>query len=111
MKLSQTIKTIEENSEYLSSFVEICNLLANERRAKIVYALASKEYTAGQIGQLINVSQSASSQHIKALKLANALIMRRHGSTLYYSTSPDYLRKIVSSANIFNTDSVQNSKM
>lgn len=59
--------------------------MANERRLMILCHLAQGEKSVGQLEQLINLSQSALSQHLARLRRDKLVLTRRAAQTIYYS--------------------------
>jgi DNA-binding transcriptional ArsR family regulator len=76
------IKNIESNAEVA---VNLLKALSNERRLMIVCALYSGEKCVGELENIINLSQSALSQHLARLRKDGIVNTRRSAQTIYYS--------------------------
>jgi DNA-binding transcriptional ArsR family regulator len=63
----------------------LLKLLGNEKRLLIVCFLAVRgEMTAGEIVDVVNLSQSALSQHLARLRAGGLVAFRRTSQTLHY---------------------------
>lgn len=76
------IKTIEDNIDVA---VALLKALSNERRLVIVCALHGGEKSVGALEQIVNLSQSALSQHLARLRRDGLVNTRREAQTIYYS--------------------------
>ncbi len=61
--------------------------MSNERRLMILSHLMEGEKSVGQLNGLIDISQSALSQHLARLRRANLVATRREDQSIYYSLS------------------------
>jgi len=62
--------------------------LANERRLLILCLLTRGEHSVGEINALLDLSQSALSQHLALLRRQQLVQTRREAQTIYYSLVP-----------------------
>lgn len=62
--------------------------LANEKRLQVLCLLAESERSVGEINDLLDLSQSALSQHLAVLREENLVRTRRVAQTIYYSLAP-----------------------
>lgn len=63
-------------------------LLANEKRLLVLCHLAQAgETSVGALGEVVDLSQSALSQHLSLLRADGLVATRRDGQTLYYRIS------------------------
>jgi DNA-binding transcriptional ArsR family regulator len=58
--------------------------MANERRLTILCHLAGGERSVGSIEAVLDLSQSALSQHLARLRADKLVLTRREGQTIYY---------------------------
>jgi DNA-binding transcriptional ArsR family regulator len=64
--------------------------LANDRRLLILCHLSENEKSVGELERLVDLSQSALSQHLARLRRDNLVQTRREAQTIYYSiASPE----------------------
>ena len=61
--------------------------LANDRRLLILCHLSESEKSVGQLERLVDLSQSALSQHLARLRRDSLVKTRRDAQTIYYSIS------------------------
>lgn len=64
-------------------------VLADPTRQAILEQLRAQPLAVGEIAQNLEVSHSAVSQHLKALRLAKLVREHREGTRHYYSLDPD----------------------
>jgi len=60
----------------------------NEKRLQILCLLADGERSVGEINDLLDLSQSALSQHLAVLREENLVKTRREAQTIFYSLMP-----------------------
>ena len=77
----------------LSSASRVARLLkamSNDRRLRILCYLSERERSVGELCELIEIGQSALSQHLAKLRGDNIVKTRREAQTVYYSiASPE----------------------
>ncbi|MFX1404124.1 MAG: ArsR/SmtB family transcription factor [Promethearchaeota archaeon] len=64
---------------------EICKVLANPKRIRIIHILKDTEKTVTEISQELGITQSNTSQHLMKMKAKGVLKSRRDGREIYYS--------------------------
>ena len=74
--------------EHASSAAQLLKALANEKRLMILCLLAEGEHSVGEINALLDLSQSALSQHLAVLREEALVNTRREAQTIYYSLVP-----------------------
>ncbi|WP_326539062.1 ArsR/SmtB family transcription factor [Pseudorhodoferax sp.] len=62
--------------------------LANERRLQVLCLLAGGERSVGDLNGLLDLSQSALSQHLAVLREEGLVQTRREAQTIHYSLAP-----------------------
>ena len=75
----------------LSDFFKV---LGDSTRAKIMWALDEHELCVCDLAALLNMTKSAISHQLRALRDANLVINRRDGKNIYYALADDHLRQI-----------------
>ncbi len=86
------IKTIEGNA---AAAVDLLKALSNKSRLMIVCALYSGEKSVGELEKVINLSQSALSQHLARLRRDGIVNTRRAAQTIYYSLNGKSAEKVL----------------
>lgn len=69
--------------------------MSNERRLLILCSLAEGELSVGQMEQIVDLSQSALSQHLARLRHDGLVSTRRDAQTIYYSLKGDEARSVI----------------
>ena len=82
----------EESELYdLSDFFKV---LGDSTRSKIMWALDEHELCVCDLAALLNMTKSAISHQLRALRDANLVINRRDGKNIYYALADDHVRQI-----------------
>jgi DNA-binding transcriptional ArsR family regulator len=76
------IQELTSKSEEASDFLL---LLANAQRLRILCALREGERSVTSLGDVVDLSQSALSQHLARLRQSGVVSTRRDAQTIYYS--------------------------
>ena len=76
------VNEVEQNIEVA---VNLLKALSNERRLKIICALYKGEKSVGELEEIVELSQSALSQHLARLRRDGLVDTRRDAQTIYYS--------------------------
>lgn len=70
----------------LATLADLLNAAGNLQRLKIIYLLhAHKEMCVCDLAEVLELTDSAVSQHLRRLKDKNIVKSRRQGQTIYYS--------------------------
>ncbi len=64
---------------------EMCSALADPRRLQILYVLAKQDLTVSQLTQMLGISQSTTSRHLKILRSRGLVRATRKGQSVVYS--------------------------
>ena len=67
---------------------QLLKALANERRLQVLCLLAGGERSVGDINEMLDLSQSALSQHLAVLREEGLVATRREAQTIHYSLAP-----------------------
>ena len=73
-----------ENSAIDSGY-KILKAMGNIKRLQILYALRHMEKSVGELEKIVNLSQSALSQHLAVLRNSGLVKTRRQAQTIFYS--------------------------
>lgn len=89
----------KENTDhlYITELTTFFKALSDPTRLKIVYYLQSADHPrcVGAISKHINVSQSATSQHLRILRQSNLVASRRRGYHIHYEINHDQMEKLI----------------
>jgi ArsR family transcriptional regulator, virulence genes transcriptional regulator len=94
MALSKAdLKKLKANAPGVAALLRA---LGNERRLLILCTLiSSKECTAGQLAEAVELSPSAASQHLARMKEEGLVASRREAQTIYYSIADPNLGRVI----------------
>ncbi len=73
---------------HASDAAQLLKALANEKRLMILCLLAEGERSVGELNAMLNLSQSALSQHLALLREEGLVRTRREAQTIHYSLTP-----------------------
>ncbi len=90
--------TIFENHQSLKRVTTLLKAVANEKRLKILCVLSNGEKSVGTLETLIDLSQSALSQHLARLRRDEIVETRRDAQTIYYSIADQNVINLVEHA-------------
>ena len=90
------VKKSMPEEEVLYDLAEFFKVFGDSTRIKILYVLLQSEMCVCDIGQLLNVSQSAVSHQLRLLKQMQLVKYRRDGKTIFYSLSDGHIKTILS---------------
>ena len=83
------------DEELLYDLADFFKLFADSSRIRILYVLFECELCVCDIAQLLSLTQSAVSHHLRNLKQAKLVKSRREGKTVFYSLSDNHVRAII----------------
>ena len=79
---------LEAMQAHAGDAARLLKALANERRLQVLCLLVAGERSAGELNELLELSQSAMSQHLAVLREEDLVRTRREAQTIYYSLVP-----------------------
>jgi|HubBroStandDraft_1064217.scaffolds.fasta_scaffold00053_17 DNA-binding transcriptional ArsR family regulator len=74
-----------DNALALRRASRLLQLMGNERRLIVLYSLAERELSVGELAERVGLSQSALSQHLAKLRRDGLVRTRRHRQTIFYA--------------------------
>lgn len=81
---------VKEQKELLKKKSDLFSLLGNEVRLSIVYLLVNHEkLCVCDLSDILDISQSATSQHLRKLKDGKVIDNIRDGATIFYFINDD----------------------
>ncbi len=81
--------------EILYDLADLFRIFADSTRIKILYVLYESEMCVCDIAQLLDMTQSAISHQLRALKQSKLVKYRREGKTVFYSLADDHVVTIL----------------
>ena len=91
----------EEDITALSDFFKV---MGDGTRLKILIALINGEFCVSELADVLNMSQSAVSHQLKALRNAKLIRSRRDGRMIYYALDDDHIKDILDESMIHVLD-------
>lgn len=86
---------MERMRENASQAAQLLKALANENRLLILCYLDGKELSVSELNQMLDLSQSALSQHLAVLRRDGLVKTRRESQTIYYSLAGDTASRVI----------------
>ncbi len=90
----QVQKNLPEETE-LYDLAELYKVFGDCTRIRILYVLFESEMCVCDMAQLLQMSQSAISHHLRILKQAKLVAYRREGKTIIYALADEHVRHIL----------------
>lgn len=82
--------------EHAGEAARLLKALANERRLQVLCLLAGGERSVGELNELLDLSQSALSQHLAVLREEGVVRTRRDAQAVFYSLTPGPAARVMS---------------
>ena len=83
------------DEERLYDLAELFKVFGDTTRIRILYVLFESEMCVCDIAEILNMTQSAISHQLRALKQARLVRNRRAGKQIYYFLADDHVRTII----------------
>lgn len=93
----ELVKKVRKEMPKDEEFYELADLykmFADSTRVRILWALSNVELCVCDIALLLNMTKSAISHQLRALRLANLVKYVKRGKEVYYSLADDHVRDI-----------------
>ncbi|KAF1710733.1 ArsR/SmtB family transcription factor [Pseudoxanthomonas sacheonensis] len=85
----------ERMREHAGDAAQLLKALANEKRLMILCLLVEAERSVGELNALLELSQSALSQHLAVLRDDGLVRTRREAQSIVYSIAPGPAQRIL----------------
>lgn len=73
----------------------LLSAMANAKRLAILNLLVTREITVTELAELVDLSQSALSQHLAKLRAEKLVTTRRNSQTIYYSCNSPAVKAVL----------------
>ena len=87
-------ETLPEETE-LYDLAELFKVFGDSTRIRILFVLFEAEVCVCDLAKVLNMTQSAISHQLRALKNARLVTSRREGKTVFYSLADDHVKTII----------------
>jgi ArsR family transcriptional regulator len=89
---AMNIKQLQDSAEQAEVLLKS---LANRHRLMILCALQEQAHDVSSLVELVGLSQSALSQHLKILRESNIVVAEKHGVNVFYRISDPVVSAIL----------------
>ena len=89
--IQQCQERLQQAAPVLSSLAGVLALAGNEVRLQLLFLLADEQLCVCDLADVLNMSISAVSQHLRKLKDGGVVTARKVGQTVFYSLSAAHL--------------------
>ncbi len=101
--INRQILQLQQHEAVIARSAQILNLCGNEMRLKILYLIfTSPQICVCDISDILNLSISAVSQHLRKLKDGTLVYSQKKGQTIFYFIQPDKKHLIEQLFTLFN---------
>lgn len=83
------------NSSMESFGCNVLKAMGNEKRLRILNALRRQEMSVGELEKVMDLSQSALSQHLAILRREGIVKTRRKAQTIFYSIKSELVTRVL----------------
>ena len=91
----QSVRGMLPDDDDLYDLAELFKVFGDSTRIRILFVLFESEMCVCDIAQLLNMTQSAISHQLRALKQSKLVKYRREGKTVFYSLADGHVRTIL----------------
>jgi ArsR family transcriptional regulator len=78
--------------EHVAAHVaELFRSFSDTSRVRILSALMAQELNVGALADLVGISESAVSHHLRSLRQMGLVVSRRHGKEVYYLVDDEHI--------------------
>lgn len=89
------VRPVEHLEPRAVEAARLLKLLANEQRLTVLCRLSGSELSVTELGEYVNLSQSALSQHLAKLRADGLVATRRDAQTIYYRLSDPIAERLI----------------
>ncbi|TWF47524.1 ArsR/SmtB family transcription factor [Neorhizobium alkalisoli] len=79
----------------ITDAARLLDVMSNEVRLKVLKILVDREIDVGELSKQIDIAQSAMSQHLRKLRDARLVDVRRSGQFVFYSCKHEIVRRVL----------------
>lgn len=97
----QNVELVNKARKKMPEYGEISDLsdffkvMGDSTRLQLLMALQLYEFCVSDLSYLLNMTRSAISHQLKALKVAKLIKSRKEGKIVYYSLDDDHVREVL----------------
>ncbi|MEZ5955835.1 MAG: metalloregulator ArsR/SmtB family transcription factor [Hyphomonadaceae bacterium] len=94
-KAVASVRPVEHLEPRAVEAARLLKLLANEQRLTVLCRLSGSELSVTELGEHVNLSQSALSQHLAKLRADGLVATRRDAQTIYYRLADPIAERLI----------------
>ena len=79
---------------HAAQMAELFSALSDTSRIRIIAALTEKEMNVGDLAQMVGISESAVSHHLRGLRQMRLVRPRKEGRFVYYTLDDDHIARL-----------------
>ncbi|WP_344021886.1 metalloregulator ArsR/SmtB family transcription factor [Streptomyces luteireticuli] len=87
-----------DHSRGVEEAVAVLKAVADPTRFQVLWALAQREHSVGQLAEMVEAHVAAVSQHLARLRTAGLVVSRREGTRIYYRAAGAHVRTLLEGA-------------
>jgi len=93
-ELAERVRKAMPKDEEFYDLADLYKMFADSTRVRILWALSNVELCVCEIALLLNMTKSAISHQLRALRLANLVKYEKRGKEVYYSLADKHVKDI-----------------
>ena len=88
----EAVQTLEPRA---AEAAQLLKLLANEQRLTVLCRLSAGEMSVSELGEHVDLTQSALSQHLAKMRAEGLVATRREAQTIYYRLADPVAERLI----------------
>lgn len=85
------IKDVPLDEHTAAHVAELFRAFSDTSRVRLLYLLAAREYNVGALADLVGISESAVSHHLRNLRQMKLVKARRNGKEVFYHIEDEHI--------------------
>jgi DNA-binding transcriptional ArsR family regulator len=81
-------------SEFAAALAELFRAFSDPSRLRIISTLVDQELNVGAIAELVGLSESATSHHLRGLRQMDLVQARKEGRQVYYCLKDEHVKML-----------------
>lgn len=94
-EIAREVKSRLPGDEVYTELAETFGALADSNRAKIVHSLRGRELCVGCLADILGISESAVSQHLRILRNLRLVRAHKEGRLVYYTLNDAHIETLL----------------
>jgi DNA-binding transcriptional ArsR family regulator len=91
MSISERTPTYSLDDQTAARLAEVFSALSDPSRIRIIFALKNAEMNVGSLAEVVGISESAVSHHLRGLRQMRLVRARKDGRLVYYMLDDDHI--------------------